>query len=313
LVSLRPFNTLRTGGMACDIEVVRQAGDLIERVSRYQEAGEQPVVLGWGSNVLPADGILERPVVVNRAAATEWSTSGEVVADSGVGFQDLFLAAAQRGWGGLEFAVGIPGTLGGALVSNAGAYRSNISEVVVAVEVVENGRCDWRPASWMQFRYRDSVLRGTAPPHAIVARVRMQLPAREPADIYNDAREFQRQRIGKQPPPASAGSFFKSVVDLGLAQTIPGLTAGMRESGVIPAGFLIEAVGLKGHRLGGACLSPRHANFMLNVGGASATEIRRLAELAKHRVIERFGITMEEEVLYLGDWSAYQSEFGDTR
>lgn len=122
-------------------------------------------------------------------------------------------------------------------------------------------------------------------------------------EIYDEAREYQQQRISKQPAPASAGSFFKNVIDHQLAQKVDGLTDGMRANGVIPSGFLIEAVGLKGARHGGAMLSKRHANFMLNAGAATATEIYELAQIAKQAVFHKFGATLEEEVLYLGDWS----------
>ncbi|MCC7231183.1 MAG: hypothetical protein IT203_12390, partial [Fimbriimonadaceae bacterium] len=114
-----------------------------------------------------------------------------------------------------------------------------------------------------------------------------------PKAIYDEAREYQRQRISKQPPSASAGSFFKNVNDPDLAQTLPGLSDGMREAGVVPAGFLIEAVGLKGFRMGGAMQGARHANFILNVGNATATEIRRLALFTKGKVRETFGVELE--------------------
>ena len=128
--------------------------------------------------------------------------------------------------------------------------------------------------------------------------------ARQQKKIYGDAREYQRQRIGKQPPNPSAGSFFKNVVDSELAREIPGLTPGMREAGVVPAGFLIEHAGLKGFRIGGAMLGVRHANFILNVGGATARDIRSVAEFAKQAVQKRFGVELQEEVLYVGDWNS---------
>ncbi|HWA83284.1 MAG TPA: hypothetical protein VG820_07630, partial [Fimbriimonadaceae bacterium] len=121
------------------------------------------------------------------------------------------------------------------------------------------------------------------------------------------AREYQRQRISKQPPPASAGSFFKNVNDPVLADSIESLPSGLKKAGVVPAGYLIEAAGLKGFRMGGAMLGQRHANFMLNVGNATAFEIRRLAQHAKDVVFAMFGVELEEEVLYLGDWSRFAS------
>jgi UDP-N-acetylmuramate dehydrogenase len=125
----------------------------------------------------------------------------------------------------------------------------------------------------------------------------MQLRGGDSKKIYDDAREYQRQRIAKQPPPASAGSFFKNVDDRALAESLEALPPPLKEKGVVPSGYLIEAVGLKGHRLGGAILGPLHANFIVNIGGATATNIRDLAELAKRAVFEEFGVRMEEEVL----------------
>ena len=120
--------------------------------------------------------------------------------------------------------------------------------------------------------------------------------------IHKKAVDIQRQRISKQPWLPSAGSFFKNVKNLELAQTIAGLTDGMRQNGVVPAAFLSEACGCKGLRFGGAEISHLHANFLVNAGGASATDIRRGAEEIKHRVLDRFGVVLEEEVLFVGDW-----------
>jgi UDP-N-acetylmuramate dehydrogenase len=259
-------------------------------------------VLGWGSNVLPSDHGVEGLVILNRAQSITIRDNGDVEAESGCGFQELFVKTAQQGLRGLEFAVGIPGTLGGALVSNAGAYRSSISEFLTELEIVADGVRCWVTPDYMQFSYRDSILRQQPSPRVAILKARMQLPRGESKAIYDEAREYQRQRISKQPPPASAGSFFKNVVDQDLAQSLPGLTDGMRQNGVIPAGFLIEAVGLKGYRLGGAMFGQRHANFILNVGEATATNIRELAQYGARKVHDRFGVCLEEEVLYLGKW-----------
>jgi UDP-N-acetylmuramate dehydrogenase len=305
-VSLRPFTTLRAGGAAESLALARTVDDLATLVARAQERGERPTILGWGSNVLPSDAGVKGLTVVNLTRGLRVARTGEVIVDSGCGFQEVFLRTAQAGLRGLEFAVGIPGTLGGALVSNAGAYRSCVSEFLTRLEIVIDGERKWVDPSWMEFSYRDSVLRRADSPNAIVLRIEMKLPLGEPKRIYDEAREYQRQRIGKQPPSPSAGSFFKNVQDHDLAAVLPGLSDGMRKAGVVPAGFLIEAVGLKGYRLGGAALGRRHANFIVNIGGATATEIRRLALHAKHTVAARFGVDLEEEVLYLGDWSTFR-------
>lgn len=307
VVSLRPFCSLRTGGAAEHLLRVYSAEELADAAAAAQTDGIPTTYLGWGSNVLPSDDGVPGLVVVNLASRILVDPhTGEVEADSGCGFQELFLKAAQAGLRGLEYAVGIPGSLGGALVSNAGAYRSQVSEFLTQIEVVQDGSRRWVDPVMMEFSYRDSILRRPNPPPIALVRVRMRLPKGKSKAIYDEAREYQRQRIGKQPPPASAGSFFKNVVDRELAERIPQLTPGMRAAGVVPAGFLIEKVGLKGFRHGGAMFSDRHANFVLNVRGATATEIRELADLAKARVYRDVGVRLEEEVLYLGDWSRYR-------
>ena len=256
--------------------------------------------------MLPSDKGVPGLVILNQARRIAAAKTGEVIADTGCSFQELFLKTAQAGLRGLEFAVGIPGTLGGALVSNAGAYRSCVSEFLTGLEIVVGGERKWVEPSWMHFSYRDSVLRRPHPPQAAVIRVRMQLPQGDPLAIYHEAREYQRQRISKQPPPASAGSFFKNVNDHALAARLDTLPAGPKAAGVVPAGYLIEAVGLKGFRMGGAMFGRRHANFILNVCNASASDIRRLAEFGNSKVEEQFGVALEEEVLYLGDWSGWE-------
>jgi UDP-N-acetylmuramate dehydrogenase len=285
--------------------MARNIDDVAETALFAQREGIHTTVFGSGSNTLPSDAGVPGLVLLDRADRIEIEPDGTVTADCGCWFQDLFLKTVQSGLRGLEFAVGIPGTLGGALVSNAGAYRSNVSEFMVGLEVVYEGKRQWVEPSFMQFSYRDSLLRRPNPPQCAMLRAKMRLPKGEMKASYDEAREYQRQRIGKQPPPASAGSFFKNVLNKELADSLDTLTEGMKKNGVVPAGYLIEAVGLRGHRHGKAMLAGKHANFIINVGGASAFEIRDLAEFAKTNVYEKFGVTLEEEVLYLGDWSGY--------
>lgn len=304
--SLRTLTTLRAGGSAESFFIARTADELADAALMAQRHGWETTVLGSGSNILPSDDGVPGLTVVNRTLGIEVGTDGSVVADTGCWFQDLFLKTAQAGLSGLEFAVGIPGTLGGALVSNAGAYRSNVSEFLQAIEVVFEGKRQWVEPSFMQFSYRDSLLRRADPPACALVRVKMRLPQGEPKAIYDEAREYQRQRIGKQPAPASAGSFFKNVLDADLASTLPGLSDGMRAAGVVPSGHLIEQAGLRGLRHGGAEVASRHANFLLNTRSATSTDLRQLAGLVRRAVRDKFGVTLEEEVLYLGDWSRYR-------
>lgn len=307
-VSLRPYTTLKAGGNA-QFFAAASTVDELAYVSEKAQRDDLPItILGSGSNVLPSDFGVPGVVLLNQTRRIEVDGKGIVTAESGCAFQDLFLKAAQHSLRGLEFAVGIPGTLGGALVSNAGAYRSCVSEFLTEIEVVFQGKRSWATPSFMEFSYRDSILRRPNPPQCTLLQVRMKLPKGEPVKIYNEAREYQRQRISKQPPPASAGSFFKNVNDRILAEGLDGLPHQLRAAGVVPAGFLIERSGLIGFRLGGAMFARRHANFIVNVASASAADIRRLAMLAKKTVFAKFNVHLEEEVLYLGNWEPFEKE-----
>jgi len=304
---LRLLTTLKAGGPAEKLCFARTRDQLAEVSQTAYTSGELLTVLGWGSNILPSDKGVPGLVVINLANQITIADDGTVVADCGAGLQELFLKTAQAGLEGLSFAVGIPGTIGGALVSNAGAYRSNLSKFVTEIEVVKDGKREWLGAEFMQFSYRDSILRQLNPPAITLLGVKLKFERGNPKAIYDDAREFQRQRIGKQPPSASAGSFFKNVNDKSLAESLENLPDALKEAGVVPAGYLIEQCGLKGTRLGGAMVGARHANFILNVGGATASEIRKLAESVNARVSEKYGVRLEEEALYLGDWSDWES------
>jgi UDP-N-acetylmuramate dehydrogenase len=299
---LRHLTTLQAGGTARCLVRARSLESFAEACSLAQCFGLPHVILGSGSNVLISDAGFSGVVILN--GCTRIDVGDETYAETGCWFQDLFLAAAQANRAGLEFAVGIPGTLGGALVSNAGAYRANIADLLMLVEIVESGERRWVEPDYLRFAYRDSILRRPDPPPIALLSVKLDLPIGDAKEIYDRAREYQRQRISKQPPHASAGSFFKNVHSRELADSLEGLTSGMRESGVVPAGLLIEKCGLKGALSGRAGISRKHANFICNLGGATASDIRALAELAKREVMSKFGIALEEEVLYLGDWSA---------
>ncbi len=260
--------------------------------------------IGHGSNLLMSDAGYDGLVIQNRCKGC--IVGEETQAESGVSFGSLFLQTARAGFGGLEWAIGIPGTVGGALVSNAGAYRGNIGPLVKSVRVFADGRDQTVEPEWMEFSYRDSRLRRSATGNTVLLSCVLQLTERgDPEEIVARAKLYQAQRRAKQPLAPSAGSFFKNVINKPLAESLPNLTPGMKASGVIPAGFLSEACGLKSLRVGGAEVSEKHANFLVNAGGATASDLRTLACRVREGVQERFGVTLEEEVLYVGDWTGW--------
>ena len=306
-VSLRRFTSLRAGGEAERLYVARTVDELADAVASAPD-GEDILVLGGCTNVLPSDHGVPGLVIVNRASSIRLVDETTLIADVGAHFQDVFLAAAQAGLEGMEFAVGIPGSLGGAIVSNAGAYRSNIGSLITDIELVDSGVRKWVGPEFLQFSYRDSIIRRQERSGICLLQVKLRLRPGNRPDIYDRARDYQRQRISKQPLPASAGSFFKNVNDQALAESLENLPDRLKDAGVVPSGYLIEAVGLKGFRYGGALISDKHANYIVNESGAKAFAIRQLAEYAKNAVSERFDLQMEEEVLYIGDWSRFRQE-----
>lgn len=295
---------LRAGGKADHFAVVKSVEEIIALSSEFPKH-PKITFLGYGSNVLVSDAGLRGLTLVNRSGRIRQLGEGRWEVDCGAWFQDLALVAAQAGFEGLEFAVGIPGSVGGALVSNAGAYRSSIGEVLTEVHVLDTHGDRWVDPGELQLTYRDSLLRRNPDLQMILLAARIRLKPGEPHVIFQRMKDFQRQRIRKQPPCASAGSFFKNINDSNLAQGLEKLPEALRQSGVVPAGFLIEMAELRGLRVGGASVGMRHANFILNDRGATAGEIRTLAETVKGKIHEKFGVLLEEEVLYLGDWSGF--------
>jgi UDP-N-acetylmuramate dehydrogenase len=293
--------TLRVGGVADWFLAADDTDVFAETVAIAQKYRLPHFILGEGSNVCVSDAGVRGMVIKNACKRAE---IGKIThADCGHSFMKLFLKTMRANLSGLEFAVGIPGTVGGALVSNAGAYRANICDLVREIEVVENGERKRVPPDWMEFSYRDSRLRreGTQVTAALVS-VTLELTPASKTHIRRQAKDFQMQRILKQPWEPSAGSFFKNVYDKTLAESLPNLPNGMKKAGVVPAAYLSEACGLKGYSVGGAGISPKHANFIVNCGNATASDIRAVADEVKRRVQDKFGVTLEEEVMSLGVW-----------
>ncbi|MEJ5251096.1 MAG: UDP-N-acetylmuramate dehydrogenase [Armatimonadota bacterium] len=299
---LAQYTTLRVGGPADLFYRATEVEEFAQVVISAHQMNIPTFILGLGSNLLVSDRGIRGLVVYNCCRRIR---VGELTySESGASFQQLFLKTAQAGLSGLEFAVGIPGTVGGALVSNAGAFRENICDLVENIDIVVEGERKLVGKEWMQFSYRDSILRRPNPPRAAILAVTLRLRPGDRRQIFAKARELQRWRIERQPPNPSAGSFFKNVYDAELAQRLPNLPPALKEAGVVPAGYLIAEAGLKGLRIGGAMVSPKHANFLINAGGATATDLRRLADMVKQTVYEKFGVVLEEEVLTVGEWDA---------
>ncbi len=285
-VRLAPYTSARIGGPADYLIEVRSAGELAAAAQSLWDAGAPFWVLGGGSNVLVSDRGVRGVVLLNRAKAVTFN-SGElpsVYAESGVVFSNLANRAAAQGFGGLEWAATIPGTVGGAVYGNAGAYGGDMAHDLVHADVLVQGagRQQW-PVEKMGYGYRTSALkRGDQRVIVLGALIRLQNSTAEIA--RGKIEQFTARRKSSQPPGASMGSMFKNP---------PGDFAGR----------LIEAAGLKGTRIGHAEISSAHGNFFLNTGETSSEDIRALIRLAQQTVAEKFGVNLELEVELIGAWN----------
>jgi UDP-N-acetylmuramate dehydrogenase len=303
---LSRHTTLRVGGPASWYWPADDVDQLSKVLAACWFEGIPYLLIGHGSNLLMSDRGYRGLIIRNKCKQTSIPLSGSdslVFSECGVSLGSLFSQTARAGYSGLEWAVGIPGTVGGALVSNAGAYRGNIGPLVRSVRVLADGLDQTVGPDWMEFSYRDSKLRRAGVGKTVVLSCVLELKHEgAPGEILLRAKHYQEQRKAKQPFYPSAGSFFKNVLSKDLAESLAGLPAALKEAGVVPAGYIIEAAGLKGLTVGGAQSSEKHANFLINTGSATASDFHILATAIKAQVNLKFGVTLEEEVLYVGDW-----------
>jgi len=283
-VTLAPYTSARIGGTADALVTVKSADELAETMTRIWEMQIPCVLLGGGSNVLVSDRGVRGVVVLNRAKEVrfEMGDRPKVRAESGVVLSNLANRCAAQGLGGLEWAATVPGTVGGAVYGNAGAFGGDIAgNLIVAELLTGRGREVW-PVEKMEYGYRTSALKRDAGT-AIILSAEFALKNATVAEVSAKISQFSERRKATQPPGASMGSMFKNP---------PGDHAGR----------LIEAAGLKGTRVGNAEISPVHGNFFVNHGETKASDIRALIELAQKTVLEKLGIELELEVELIGEW-----------
>jgi UDP-N-acetylmuramate dehydrogenase len=295
-VPLAYYTTMRVGGPA-DGLVVAETGTELERIVTELWKTEIPfMVLGSGSNVMFSDAGVRGVVVINHtrpgagfrfqdAESTE-DKPVTVWAESGVNFGALARQAGLRGLSGLEWASGIPGTVGGAVIGNAGAHGGDVAGNLSVAEILHRmeGRQVW-PVERLEYHYRGSVLKGkgTPQPQAVVLSATFKLvrSTREAVQVMMNVIAEKRRQT--QPPGTSMGSMFRNP---------PGDYAGR----------LIEAAGLKGICVGGAEISSGHANFFINKGNATAADILALIGMAQKAVADKFGVQLELEIEFIGDF-----------
>jgi len=275
--------------------------ELVKVVTVAQRHHVPFFILGGGANLLIRESGFKGLVIQNRANQVKFPDSDHehgdspmtVGVESGVVLPSFARRCAKRGLSGFEWAGGVPGTIGGAVVNNAGAYGSDMAQILRRAELLSpTGERVWQPTDWFLYQYRFSRLKGrTATLNQnsgqkqetwIVLQAELQLIPVPASEIEQRLKQFNTRRKAAQPAGATMGSMFKNPPD-------------------DYAGRLIEAAGLKGYQVGQAQISTRHANFFQNIGGATATDVLTLIETARKIVHEKFNINLELEIEVVGD------------
>lgn len=304
---LAPHTYMKVGGPADLFYVARSSEDLAKAVQAASEAKVPYFILGGGSNILVGDKGVRGLVIKNRADAiliqkVTGTVKGKkmaveeamVVAESGVITNLLVRRTIDEGLSGLEYFLGVPGTLGGAIYNNSHFQTELIGNLVETVTVLGGGgRQKAYTRDEMRFGYDSSILQETREP---VIRVTFLLKGGDPKKLWKRAEEFARYRSQSQPLAfPSSGCIFKNVKANG--------TYGHERKGLTSAGYLIEKAGMKGKRVGAAMVSDKHASFIVNTGGATAREVNLLIEKVRTAVREKFGVILEMEVFKVGEFT----------
>jgi UDP-N-acetylmuramate dehydrogenase len=277
--------TIGIGGTAELLVQVETRSQLARLWQTLRQQGIPAVLVGGGSNVAFADGLVRAGVVLNRGGELELPEAGLLAADSGVRLPDLFAACLRHGLGGLEFMAGIPGTVGGAAAVNAGAFGRAIAERLEKADIIdEQGQPQTVGPDYFAFTYRGSRLKFG---YQAILRVFLRLEPREREAIKAELRRAVVHRLRHHPElrrTPSAGCFFQNPVQHGTK---------------VPAGRLIEECGLKGVRCGDAEVSSAHANFLVNRGHSTFADLESLAGTVTGLVRQRTGIGLEREVIFV--------------
>ncbi len=280
-VALSRFTTLGTGGPARAFARPESVDELREALAWAAGEGMDAAPVGLGSNLLVADDGVDALVLKLAGELAAVEVDGTILRAGGGAANAVALHRARAAeLGGFEFACAIPGTAGGGVRMNAGAYGGDWAGVLERALVVSSDRSEWRTPEELGLRYRSSDLQ----PGEVVAQVEFRLEPRPAAHIKATIAELQEQRKAAQPTnKRTFGSVFKN------------------PEHELSAGRMLEACGLRGHRIGGAQISPRHANFIENADGARSDDAIALMAEARRRAREQFGVVLEHEVQLVGN------------
>jgi len=285
-VLLSNFTTMNVGGPADALIVAHSANQLADTIQTMWKLRIPFVVLGSGSNLLVSDKGIRGVAIINHAHNIKIDTHHDPItvwAESGALMVNIGKKLILRGLSGMEWAATIPGTVGGAVYGNAGAFGKETCRNLVSADVLHkiHGRDIW-DCDRFEYSYRSSNIKRNSE-KAIVLSATFSVEQGDMDEVKEKMSSYKKRRAKIQPPGPSVGSVFRNPIN-------------------DKAGRLIEAVGLKGRKIGGGIISPKHANFIINLGGAKAQDIFDLIIIAQDQVLKEFGVSLVPEIELIGEW-----------
>ena len=286
-VSLKEFTRIKIGGNADYLSIAKSQQDLIELVQFCIKNKYPYLVLGRGSNVFFSDLGFRGLVIIADFGNIEYTSENMIRIEAGAELKTLNELCIEKSLTGFEFSTGIPGTVGGAIFGNAGAYGKSVGECISSARVLTaDGKIKWVEPNYFRFRYRHSLLKEN---RAILLEAQFKFDKGDSALIREKVEQISRIRTEKLPPEniPCAGSYFKNLKD--------------EKQNPLPAALLLDAVGSKTISVGGAGIYEKHANIIINKGNATAKDVLKLENILKKLVFDEFNIQLEREVIFINE------------
>lgn len=303
-INLKNFTTFKIGGIAEYFLKIKTKEDLIFALQWAKENKKEIKILAGGSNVLIPDEEISGLVI--KLENNKIALKGErIECEAGANLMSISRLASSHGLSGLEWAVGVPGTIGGAIRGNAGAYGAYIEENIETIEIfnIKKNEFIYYSPKDCDFSYKESIFKKNK--NLIIWQATLKLAKGDLAEIKQKIENYINQRNLSQPKLPSAGCIFKNLELNKIEKTNPELAKYILEKKIniknnkIGAGYIIDLLGLKGKAMGGAKVSLEHGNFIVNTGNATANQVSMLIRYLKKAIKERFKIELEEEIQYL--------------
>lgn len=308
---MRSHTTMQVGGVADFYYEANSINDIINAVKTAIEIDLPYFILGGGSNVIFSDYGFPGLVIKNSSKNISFlNEKSQVIIDAGVSLVKLIHEATSNNLSGLEFMYGIPGTVGGAVYGDAGAYGQSIGDFVKSATVLIPGEGSEEPQivqvdnKWFEFYYRSSKIKKTpGQKKPVILTIHLQLAQNRQEEIMRRLNSFKQKRWDSQPVGMSSGCIFKNPIPETLVNVSGRGSKNMPEfSKERTAGFMLDHAGAKKLKIGNVRVSNKHANFIINSGNAKAQEVRQLAEAMRDVVQKKYNINLTEEIEYVGQW-----------